>query len=105
MVLTAAVWLQAQDAGKASSATTLQGCLQYTKGHYFLTDGGGTAHQLSGEANKLKGHVGHTVELMGKPGIRTVDTTIQGAASSAAEQPVFKVTGVKHVADSCKAGM
>ena len=98
-----AVGLQAQDAGKASDQTTIQGCLQFTKGHYFLTDSSGTAHQLSGYANKLKGHVGHTVEITGKPGVRTIGTTVQGAASTATEQHVFKVMDVKHVADTCQA--
>lgn len=103
VLLISAVWLQAQDAGQTSSPTTIQGCLQFTKGHYFLTDSGGTAHQLSGQANKLQAHVGHTIEITGKPGTRTVGTTVQGSASTAKTQEVFKVASVKHVADTCKA--
>jgi hypothetical protein len=98
VLMVSAVWLQAQDA-----PTTIQGCLQF-KGHYFLTDSSGTVYQLSGAAQKLQAHVGHTIEVTGKPGTRTVGTTIQGGASSAKEQQVFKVSSVKHVADTCKAG-
>jgi ABC-type transport system involved in cytochrome c biogenesis ATPase subunit len=105
VLLTSAVWLQAQDSGqmgKTSDLTTIQGCLQYSKGHYRLTEDNGTTHQLQSQANKLQAHVGHTVELTGKPAVRTVGTTIQGAASSAKEEQVFKVSTIKHVADTCK---
>ena len=100
-LLISTVWLRAQDAGQTSSATTIQGCLKYSKGHYRLTEDNGTVHQLSGEANKLTKHVGHEVEITGMPGVRTVGTTIQGSASSAKEEQVFKVKSVKHVADAC----
>lgn len=108
MVVISAVWLHAQaanafwSAGQAASGpTTLQGCLQYTKGHYFLTDSSGTAHQLSNEANKLQKEVGKQIEVTGMPGVRTVDTTRQGLESSAKEEQVFKVKTVKQIADSC----
>ena len=104
VLLISAVWVQAQDAGMAPGPTTIQGCLQFTKGHYFLTDSSGTAHQLSGAAQKLQAHVGHTIEVTGKPGTRTVGTTVQGAASTAKVQEVFKVSSVKHIAETCKAG-
>ena len=105
MLLVSLLCLQAQDAGQAAGKTagltTIQGCLQYTNGHYRLTEDNGTTHQLQSQANKLTHHVGHEVELTGKETVRTVDTTIQGAASSVKEQPVFKVSSVKHVADTC----
>lgn len=100
LLITAA--LGAQDAGKASSPSTIQGCLQYTNGHYRLTEDNGTVHQLQSQANKLSKHVGHEVEITGNPAVRTVGTTIQGAASSVKEEQVFKVTNVTHVADTCK---
>ena len=62
----------AKASGKTSSLTTMEGCLQSAHGQYTLTDRDGTVHQLSGAANKLIHHVGHQVELTGKPGIRTV---------------------------------
>ncbi len=107
VLLITAVWLQAQDSGqsmgKNGDLTTIQGCLTYTHGHYFLTDSSGMAYQLQSQANKLQAHVGHTVELTGKDAIRTIGTTVQGAASTAKEQHVFKVTSVKHIAETCKA--
>ena len=105
VLLFSAAWLQAQSSGQASGktsgVTTIQGCLQFTDGHYRLTDSSGTVYQLSNDANKLTHHVGHEVKITGAPGVRTVDTTIQGAASSAKEVPVFKVKTVTHVADTC----
>ena len=103
VLLISAVWLQAQDMGKTSALTTIQGCLAYTDGHYRLTDSRGKVYQLSNEANKLTHHVGHEVAVTGKPGVRSVDTTVQGSESSVKEEPVFKVTSVKHIADTCKA--
>lgn len=103
LVLISTAWLQAQDAGKPSGPTTIQGCLQYTNGHYRLTEDDGTSHQLQSQANMLAKHVGHEVAITGTPAVRTVGTTVQGAASSTKEQQVFKVTSVKHIADTCKA--
>ena len=97
VLLISAVWLQAQDAGP----TTIQGCLTYSKGHYWLTEDNGTTHQLQSQANKLQKHVGHEVALTGKATVRTVGTTGQGVASTAKEEQVFKVSSVKHVADTC----
>jgi hypothetical protein len=103
-----AVWLQAQQGetgkatGKTSGETTIQGCLSNASGQYFLTDGSGTKHQLSGYANKLKAHVGHEVQITGKPGIKTVSDTSYGAASSAEQIPVFEVKTVKQIVDVCK---
>jgi hypothetical protein len=106
LLLASAQWLQAQDAGqsndKTSGLTTIQGCLQYTKGHYRLTEDNGTTHQLQSQANKLVKHVGHEVELTGKSAIRSVGTTVQGSASTVHQEDVFKVSSVKHVADTCK---
>ena len=95
--------LQAQESGKSSDATTLQGCLQYNHRHYVLTDSSGTAHQLAGSLSKLKPHVGHEVEVTGSEAVHTRSTTQEGAASSAHMTPVFTVTAVKHIADSCTA--
>ena len=47
-------------------------------GQYNLTESDGTVHQLSGAAKKLGPQVGHEVELGGKPGWRTLDTTSVG---------------------------
>lgn len=87
---------------KSADFSTLQGCLTLVKGQYYLTESNGTLHMLSGAANKLGPHVGHTVALTGKPGTRTEDATSVGGASSAHEFAVFEVKTVTHVADTCK---
>ncbi len=93
---------KSQNSGKDAGLTTIEGCLQSSNGQYLLTDSEGMAHLLSGAANKLGHQVGRKVELTGKPGIGSVDTSNAGTASSAAEQQVFEVKTVKRVADVCK---
>ena len=112
VLLISAVWLQAQsakppsEAGKPADKTsdlpTLEGCLQSSNGHYTLTEDDGTTHRLSGAANKLGHQVGRQIEVSGKPGYSTEDTTPAGAGSSAVEWPVFEVKSVKRIADKCK---
>ena len=109
LLLVSAVWLQAESASlssdknqNSSDLTTIQGCLQTSLGEYTLTEKDGTIHQLTGAANKLGHHVGHEVELSGKPAVKTVDTTGAGTASSAALQAVFEVRTVKYIAARCR---
>jgi len=101
-----AVWLRGQDAGQAPGKTsdvpTLQGCLQNSHNTYTLTEENGTTHQLVGAVNKLGHQVGRQIEVTGKPGMRTADSTLAGGASSATEQEVFEVKTVKRLADECK---
>jgi hypothetical protein len=87
---------------KSSDLTTIQGCLQITMSQYNLTESDGTVHQLSGAAKKLGPQVGHEVELNGKPGWRTLDSTSVGGASSVIQQPVFEVKSVKELSAVCK---
>ena len=82
--------------------TTIQGCLKIARGQYELIESDGTVHLLSGAARKLGPQVGHEVELSGKPGTRTEDTTVVGGGSSANEFPVLEVKVVKLIADTCK---
>jgi hypothetical protein len=91
-----------QTSGKSAELTTLQGCLSYSHDRYTLTEEDGTTHQLVGALGKLGHQVGRQVEVTGKPGLRTVDNTLVGGASSATEQQVFEVKGVKRLADACK---
>ena len=102
VLLSFASFLQAQDA--ANSNTTIQGCLQYNHRHYVLMDTAGKSHQLSGSLSKLKPHIGHEVELTGTEAVHTTGTTQDGAASSAHMTPVFQVSSIKHIADTCTAG-
>ena len=94
-----AACLQSQD---ASRTTTIKGCLQYVRRHYVLTDSSGTQHLLTGHANRLKPHVGHEIEVTGTEGVRTTSTTVDGAASTVHQAPDFKVSSIKHIADTCK---
>jgi hypothetical protein len=106
VLLISSVWLPAQDSaqttGKNSELTTIQGCLQLSMGRYTLTEEDGTTHELSGATGKLKHEVNREIEITGKPGIKTVDSTLVGGASSAVEKPVFEVKTVKRLADTCK---
>jgi hypothetical protein len=107
VLLISAIGLQAQAMGQAggnsSASATITGCLQFTDGHYRLTDNSGKVYQLSGEANKLTHYIGQQVAIAGMPGVRTGDTTVQGSESTAKEQAVFRVKTVQHLADTCKA--
>jgi len=104
VVMISSVWLQAQDAAKTSSSdiTTVQGCLKVSMGRYTLTEEDGTLHYLAGASGKLGHQVDRQVEITGKPGMRTLDSTLVGAASSVVEQPVIEVKTVKRIADTCK---
>ena len=110
LLLTFAVWSQAQDAGntngktsgKTSGLTTMEGCLQSSNSQYTLTDDTNTSHILTGAVRKLSPQVGHQVEVTGKPGMRTIDNTLVGGASSVIEQPIFEVKSVKLIAATCK---
>ena len=97
VVLSFALCSLAQDAGM----TTVQGCLQYTKHHYVLTDSSGKEHQLLGYANKLKAEVGHEVAVSGTEAMHSESSTVEGSASTTHQIPVFKVSSMKHIADTC----
>ncbi|MGC2108316.1 MAG: hypothetical protein WA655_02295 [Candidatus Korobacteraceae bacterium] len=107
VLILSGVCLRALDSGqkadKNSDLTTLQGCLQMSNSRYLLTeDNNGATHLLSGAATKLGHQVGREIEVTGKPAIKTLDSTIAGAGSSAVEQEVFEVKSVKRIADVCK---
>ena len=107
-LLFSSTWLLAQDnMSKSSGAagTTIEGCLSTASEHYYLTDSSGKKYFLSGYANKLKDHIGHQVKITGTSGVKTTDTTVQGAESTAKETLVFRVKSIQHVGDSCKTGM
>ena len=87
---------------KLSALTTLQGCLLTDSSQYILTETNGASHLLSGAANKLGHVVGREVELTGKPGVRTSETTSVGGGSSVVELVVFEVKTVKELAAACK---
>ena len=106
VLLISVVCLPAQDegktSGKTSDLTTIEGCLHHSAGQYTLIDDTNTIHHLVGGAAKLSHHIGHQVEVTGKPGVRTLDATPQGGASAAVVQPIIEVKSVKHIAETCK---
>jgi len=104
LLLLSVAWLPAQEKSSSqtkSGATAMQGSLFYASGQYFLIDGGKAKLELSGSTNKLKEHIGHEVQITGKPSTKTVEATSYGAASSAEVVPVFEVKSVKRIADDC----
>lgn len=102
LLLVSAACLLAQDnPSKSAGATTIEGCLKAAGSYYTLTDGTGKVYHLSDPNSKLQGHDGQQVQITGTPRIKTVDTTVQGAESTAKEESVFRVKSVKHIADTC----
>lgn len=99
LLLSAGCLLAQDNTGKTES--TIQGCLSSASSRYYLTDSSGTKYELSGYANKLKNHVGHEVAITGVDSVKTTSTTQQGAASTAHQRHVFRVTAIKHIADTC----
>ena len=111
-ILISAAWVRAQsgnpssdsgqNSGKTADLTTVQGCLTNPNGRYTLTEDNGTVRLLSGAANKLGHQVNRQIEVSGKTAMKTMDSTLAGAGSSAVEQEVFEVKSVKRIADVCK---
>jgi hypothetical protein len=105
-LLVCAVCLPALGKSKANDKTsdleTMQGCLHRSMGEYTLIDDTNTIHHLQGLESQLSHHIGHQVEITGKPGVRTLDTTPAGGASAAVVQPIIEVKSVKHIADTCQ---
>ena len=91
-----------QSTGKTSGLVTLEGCLQSSNGHFDLTERDGTAHHLTGAANKLSHFVSHEIEVTGTPSIETIDTSEPGMASGAVERAVFRVKSFKELAKTCE---
>jgi hypothetical protein len=105
-LLISGAWLPAQAANKSkdksSDVTTIAGCVHLAVGEYNLIDETDTIYHLTGGGSKLKHEVGRQVEITGKLGWRTADTTLAGAGSSAVQQQVFEVQSMKEIADTCK---
>ena len=72
----------------------MKGACSASEGQYTLIDSTNTIHHLVGGAKLLTHHIGHEVEITGKPGTRTLDTTPAGGASGAVVQPIIEVKSV-----------
>ena len=72
-------------------------------GHYTVKGKDGTLTDLTGNTARLRHYVGHEVEITGKPTIRTLDTTVIHAASTAEELPALEVKSAREVSKMCDA--
>jgi hypothetical protein len=90
----------AQPRGAEANRVVAQGCLQRSGWQYFLNEGDGTQEQLTGYS-KLKEFVGHEIEITGVRGVRTVDNTPPGGASSVITRSVVSVKTVKDLGKAC----
>jgi hypothetical protein len=81
---------------------TIQGCLQVSGTNYSLLADDGKTYALNGHSSMLHEYVGHEVQITGKSSMKTMDTTQQGAASSAKELGALKVQSVKPISDTCQ---
>ena len=73
---------------KATTETSLTGCLKASGETYTLTDKSGTAVTVMGSADLAK-HANHQVQLTGK-------------MSKKGDQQQFSVTAIKHISESCE---
>ena len=117
VLLSSAVWLQAQagypqsdasqmgqTAGNAARQTMVQGCLQGSNGAYTLAADNGTTYQLTGDTSMLGEHVGHEVRISGMTASGSGSASAPSAMSPGASQPAtLEVKSMKHVSKTCKA--
>jgi len=108
VLLGGSLWLQAQEGDPGADIwltpagpSTVDGCLQSSGGHYTVTGKDRTVTDLTGDTARLSRYVGHEVEITGKPTVRTLDTTVIHAASTAEELPALEVNSAKEVSKIC----
>jgi len=89
-----------QPKGEEANYVTAEGCLQRSGWQYFLNERDGTQEQLTSYP-KLKDFVGHEISITGVRGVRTVDNTPAGGASSVITHPVINVKTVKDLGKGC----
>jgi hypothetical protein len=90
----------AQPGGSEANRVEATGCLQRSGWQYFLNERDGTQEQLTGYS-KLKDFVGHEILITGVRGVKTVDNTPPGGASSVVTHPVVNVKTVKDLGKGC----
>ncbi len=108
LLLSSSLCLQAQEGHPGADIwlaptgpNTVDGCLKSSGGHYTVTGKDGAVTDLTGDTARLSHYVGHEVEITGKPTIRTLDTTVIHAASTAEELPALEVKSAKEVSKMC----
>ena len=96
----AASQADAAQPGAEANRVVAQGCLQQSGWQYFLNQRDGTQEQITGYS-KLKEFVGHEIEITGVRGVRTVDNTPPGGASSVITRSIVHVKTVKDLGKGC----
>jgi len=84
-----------------SVLVSLQGCLKMSVAEYVIIDDTGTEHNLIGNTAKLSHYVGHRVQIIGEPTIKSIGTTQANIASSVAEVPAIRVQSGKQIGGRC----
>lgn len=108
VLLSSGLWLQAQEGhpgldrvAAPTDPPTVQGCLTNSATHYFVVRDDGTTTRLTGNTAWLSQYVGHQVEVSGKPTVVSLDTTMDGAASTVEELPALDVNTAKQLGKTC----
>jgi len=112
MLLTSALWLQAQEGDPGRDVwipantypPTITGCLQNSSIRYSVVAQDGTVYNLTGNTGKLRNYIGHEVEVTGKPTVKSLSTTEKDIASTVEEIPALDVKSVKELSKTCNAG-
>lgn len=106
-----ALWLLAQQGDPGldrwqgpSDPPTVQGCLENSSTQYFVTRQDGTITRLTGNTAWLSPYVGSQMEVKGHPTVITLDTTVDGAASTVEELPALDVTSATQLGKTCTSG-
>ena len=84
-----------------SGLLSVEGCLKMSVTDYVIIDDTGTEHNLIGSTAKLSHYVGHRVQIIGEPTIKTIDTTQANIASSVAEVPAIRVLRGRQIGGKC----
>ena len=84
-----------------SVLVSVEGCLKMSVTEYVIIDDTGTEHNLIGSTTKLSHYVGHRVQIIGEPTIKTIDTTQANIASSVDEVSAIRVLSGRQVGGRC----
>jgi hypothetical protein len=88
----------------ANMSSTVEGCLSRSGGKYMLTDPSGTEYELTGKTAGLKAHVGHTIEVTGRPISGHKPGSMSDEHTNMDHQSV-RVSSFRHVSGNCKGSM
>lgn len=80
---------------------SVEGCLKMSVTEYVIIDDTGTKLNLIGSTAKLSHYVGHRVEIIGEPTIKTTSTTQTTLASSVLEVPAIRVQSGRQIGGRC----